>query len=156
MQSATNSILFTALRHCWSASRCQNDISFCGSFVYFYWQGPNESNNTGRGTIIGLRMEPDAPFWGKNFHWTLLLLVGFASSSVFSYSFQEEFDRVESFIDAQSDANQTIFFGHYPTSTISSPHPGIRHLLGWALYDGMLRGRRMNVGEINGRSLRMK
>jgi len=37
MQFVKDHTLYTALRQCWTVSRCQNDIWLFGSFVYFDW-----------------------------------------------------------------------------------------------------------------------
>lgn len=48
----------------------------------------------------------------------------------FGLVYESEFNQLKEFIKDASDSNQIIFFGHYPTSTIGSPQPGIRQLLG--------------------------
>lgn len=42
---------------------------------------------------------------------------------------ESEFNNLKNLVEESVDSNHTIFFGHYPTSTIGSPHPGIRQLL---------------------------
>lgn len=42
---------------------------------------------------------------------------------------QDEFKKLQKMEEFSRNSNMTIWFGHYPTSTIAAPHPGARELM---------------------------
>ncbi|XP_054715179.1 transmembrane protein 62-like [Uloborus diversus] len=42
---------------------------------------------------------------------------------------KEEFSHIQNLAEGAQDNNFTIWFGHYPTSTIVAPHPGVREFM---------------------------
>ena len=42
---------------------------------------------------------------------------------------QKDIDHLRSLRDSELDSNYTIWFGHYPTSSIAMPSPGLRDII---------------------------
>ena len=48
------------------------------------------------------------------------------------FYWKDEYSHIENLLK-DNDGNFTVWFGHYPTSTIVAPYPGVRELMRYAI-----------------------